>query len=273
MKPMQIFTYLFSKRNTMSVSPNNMKGTIMKFKRNLLRTSTILALSVFTTQTFADIDPAKPSVNSSENPSVNTAWNPYVGVSAGYARMAAKNDWTQILTAGGLIRPGTGKNNFNSKGLIGSFHVGIQKHVSPKIKVGAELYGFLESNKASVKSNDRIESLKKENGGGVKARAGYLFDTHTSVYAHVGVEKAGLKYSVSTTGGTVATSKKYLWGIPFGLGVETSLGSSWSARVEYTHVIYQKWTTPTQSISRTLTSKTKISPSQDTIVMGVSYAF
>lgn len=260
MLPMQIFIYPFESRTTMTVSPNNMKGTIMKFKRNILRASTILALSLFALQTFAESAPLSSSIN--------TAWNPYVGVSAGYARMAAKNNWSEK----GLISTLSGKNNFNSKGIIGTFYVGVQKHVSSRMKVGIELYGFLESNKASVVTGTRVESLKKENGGGIKVKAGYLFDTHTSVYAHVGVEKAGLKYAVSRVG-TVAMSKKYLWGAPFGLGVETALGSSWSARVEYTHVIYQKWTTPAKSISNTATSKNKISPSQDTLVLGVSYAF
>ena len=240
----------------------------MKFRINMFMKLTIVSLSILTAQTFADATPEKSSVN----PSVNTGWQPYVGVGAGYARMAAKNSWLEQAGATTDI----GKNNFNSKGLIGTLYVGIQQQVSPRIKVGVELYGFLESNKASVTSPvNRVESLKKENGGGIKAKAGYLFDTHTSVYAHVGVEKAGLKYAVSQ-GQNVAICKKYLWGVPFGLGVETALGGAWSARVEYTHVIYQKWTVPAQSIGSGIvstTSKTKISPSQDTIVVGVSYAF
>ncbi len=270
MIPMQIFTYLPGKISSMSVIPNNMKGNTMKFKINILRALTIVSLYLLTVQTFAE----SASVNPSVTPSVNTAWQPYVGASAGYARMAAKNHWSEKAVGGAVL---AGKNNFNSKGFIGTLYVGMQRNINSKIRVGAELYGFLESNKASASTSvvvvNRVESLKKENGGGIKAKAGYLFDTHTSVYAHVGVEKAGLKYTVSQ-GGPVGTAKKYLWGIPFGLGVETSLGSSWAARVEYTHVIYQKWTTSAKPVdSFGTTSKTKISPSQDTIVLGVSYAF
>jgi opacity protein-like surface antigen len=226
-----------------------------------LRASTIFALSIFSLPILAENEPSKPAVN--------TSWQPYVGGSLGYGRMSTKNNWSENVS--GTLT--TGKNNFNSKGSLGLLHVGVQKSITPTMKFGGELYGFFESHKASVDTpSSRTESLKKESGGGIKLKAGYLFDTHSSFYVHAGVEKAGFKYVVDLGAGTTTVCKKYLWGAPFGVGIEASLSHLWTARLEYTHTVYQKWDTGMKSVG-TDSSRAKISPSQDSILLGLSYTF
>ena len=273
MNGMQKFAYQVCARNTIRVGPVNIKGGIMKFKANKVTKPTILVLSILAMPNFAENNPEKASENSQkityENANFDPSWKPYIGASTGYGRLSAKNNWSDINPISGTD---TGKNNFNCKGLLGQLYVGIQKSLTENVRFGGEVYGFFDTHKASVDGTGRSESLKRENGAGLKAKLAYVFDTHTAIYAHGGIEKAGFKYTISGSRGK-ANAKKYLWGMPFGLGVETSLGSKWDARIEYTHTLYQKWNTGSKDIGASSISTAKISSSQDSVLLGLSYKF
>lgn len=239
----------------MTVSPNNENGDMMKFKTTLLQASTIVVLTTISSQILA------------ANTSTVAAWKPYVGVSAGYSRMSAKNQWEEV----GLTQ---GKNNFNSKGFLTTFHVGVKRTIDSIINVGGELYGSIDSNKSAVQFGTRSEAFKRENVGGLKLNVGYLFDTHSFIYVHAGIEKASFKYTVKFDGAP-HTAKKYLWGLPFGIGVEAALNSKWSARLEYIHSVYQKWNIKEITIDTRLgpiTTRNKISHTQDSIMVGFNYS-
>jgi outer membrane immunogenic protein len=149
---------------------------------------------------------------------------PYVGAQVGWTSNQIRDPETSL---------GTIPMDDDQQSLTGGVYAGYDRRVAEKVVVGVE--GGLD-----FANNDEVESAT---AGGIftidpkysfdlTARAGYLVNPNTLVYARGGYTNARVKTTVDTTiGAENATDNRDGWLL--GAGVERQFMPNASARVEY----------------------------------------
>jgi outer membrane immunogenic protein len=149
---------------------------------------------------------------------------PYAGVQAGWERAEVRD------TANLPVIPGLDEDQ---SAFTGGLFVGYDRQVAPRVVVGAEAgmdfssYDSIQgSNAAGQFSIDPQWSLD------LTARAGYLVNPRTLVYARGGYENARIETSALIGGSRIEDSENHD-GWTLGAGVEQQLLQNISGRLEY----------------------------------------
>ena len=205
------------------------------------------------------------------------SWTPYVGLGIGYSTIDFKTNTYAKNAAGATSSP---VSSGVAKGPLESLYVGIHNQYH-NFLVGGEIYGYLSQQKANISSNAsngaiqlRKESIQRNYGYGLKARAGYYVNSMAVAYVHVGLENANFRYKGTfDVGGDDSSLKKSktLMGMPVGFGFEIDATSAWKARLEYTYTKYKSWSPGNVMTAAGETASSKIKPTQHAVVLGFSY--
>jgi outer membrane immunogenic protein len=187
----------------------------------------------------------------------------YIGVSGGGGW--GQTDWQYISAP---VSPNTnhdisgwlagGQAGYNWQ--AGSWVFGLEADAH-----GANINGSALCPDPAFVCGSKVDTLASFRGRiGYAAGPVLFYGTGGAGYAHV-------KYSAVTLGGPNFFTSADRWGYAAGAGIEWGFAPNWSAKVEYMHYGFDRWTAPVGTLSNT--SPADVSLNIDTVKVGVNYRF
>lgn len=149
---------------------------------------------------------------------------PYVGAQIGWNSNQIRDPETSL---------GTMPIDDDQQSLTGGVYAGYDRHVAERVVVGVEGgLDFAKDDEVEGTAAGQTFTLDPKYSFDLTARAGYLVNPNTLVYARGGYTNARVKTTVDTAiGAASATDNRDGWLL--GAGVERQFMPSASARVEY----------------------------------------
>jgi outer membrane immunogenic protein len=159
------------------------------------------------------------------------SWNGfYIGAHVGGAWGTTESEFTAVA----FPIASAATNGFLGGGQIGyNFQSGI-------IVVGVEADASWASLKGTTPCLFVLTCKREINTiGTVTGRVGFTAD-RALIYVKGGGAYANFEYDTSAFGTPVASADKWIWGWTVGTGVEYAITQSWSAKIEYNFMDFQK---------------------------------
>ena len=186
----------------------------------------------------------------------------YIGLSAGGGW--GRTDW-QYNT---ILTPST---NHDISGWLAGGQVGYNWQAGSWV-FGLEADGhWADINGSTLCPNPAFVCASKvDTLASFRGRLGYaagpvlFYGTGGAGYAHE-------KFSATTPGGPNFFYGTDRWGYAAGAGIEWGFAPNWSAKVEYMHYGFDRWTAPVGALSAVTTTDLRLNI--DTVKVGVNYRF
>lgn len=252
--------------------------------KKLLAVAALVALS--STHAFAaDIQPRMYS----KAPMVDAAWSwtgLYAGVNVGYGVGSADYVNNLNFTGSGVLFAGN-SGRLGTNGAIGGGQIGYNFQVSPMTLVGVEA----DFQGADIKGANRqdlsffsgagtyasLESRLKSFGT-VRGRLGWITTPSTVLYVTGGLAYGQTEINLDINNGAGETLKnssdKIRAGYALGGGIETRLGSNWTAKAEYLYVdLGERSSAVRVPPVGTRTSRTSVKFKDEVVRVGLNYKF
>jgi outer membrane immunogenic protein len=177
-----------------------------------------------------------------------------------------------------FLQPGTANvkdtTHLSGTGVFGSFFGGYgwtkeKYYLAAELNADLTSIEYKSSNQEFVHSNLNFTHYKIQHSVGVSLLPGYLYTENTLFYARLGYTNGNLK--ITTNDSSLQNINNNLSGFRYGVGVSHRFTQKVSARMEYSHINYQR--TKFTVMDGAITKSTMISPDTSEVEFGIIYNF